>query len=366
MSNTTLKLYLDKPQDLVFSISISGTSEPIKETRLTIDNNSTEKNKVSFLGESKDDKFVFHVPKLAPFLDPGKTQWALEIIIGDRLFVPLSGEAELVAPVEVVAALQTSSSPSIIVAEMAGGGKEEKGKQSSTTISISAKKESKKRTKSSLKESPGNKKSLFSSTKKENVLVGKSIGDKLTESLVDRALREDLEQQQDDYQQQNKPPTSKKIDSLQHSDSTRRDLLTRKQKPNNSKKSYPSESFVNQTHKKAEEKTQLVKEAQSIHSICNNLFDTYYKEYQSKLKDKSLDESQAEFWSRTTAASKVVVFLEQALTKATKKDNQQAIKGEISKWKRISNEIYLPYSDTFQNLSAAKKKDIIGELEREN
>jgi len=362
VSNTTLKLYLDKPQDLVFSISITGTSEPIKETRLTIDNN-TGKNKVSFLGESKDDKFVFHIPKLVPFLDPGKTQWALEIIIGDRLFVPLSGEAELVAPVEVVAALQTSSSPSIIVAEMAGGGKEEKEKQSST-ISISAKKESKKRTKSSLKESPDNKKSLFS-TKKEDLLVGKSIvGDKLTESLVDRALREDLEQQQVDYQQ-NKPLISKKADSLQYSDSTRRDLLTRKQKSSNSKKFYPSESLTNQTHKRSEEKTQLIKEAQSIHSICNNLFNTYYKEYQSKLKDKSLDEEQAEFWSRTTAASKVVVFLEQALAKTTKKDNQQAIRNEISRWKRISNEIYVPYSDTLQNLSLAKK-DIIGGLEEGN
>ena len=115
MSSNSIKLNLDSPGDLVFSISVDGTSADIREARFTIDRSPL---KVSAIGEAKGEKFIFKFPPLEGVLSPGQAKWELEVLLENRIFTPLSGVVELVAPVKIEASLQSAKPKEVVVAEM--------------------------------------------------------------------------------------------------------------------------------------------------------------------------------------------------------------------------------------------------------
>lgn len=80
------KLDLNESAELEFGVTIMGTTESAKETRLVIEGTNYS---IVLKCENTADGVKVKVPKLKGILESGEYKTSLEVIVGDRLFRPL-------------------------------------------------------------------------------------------------------------------------------------------------------------------------------------------------------------------------------------------------------------------------------------
>lgn len=100
MKPTEIKLQLDEENSLTFDVSITGDAHNDPIYRLVCEGDGVS---YVFQGSRVDDGVKVIIPPLTGRLREGDHNSHLEVIIDDKLFVPLSFVANFNAPVSVVA-----------------------------------------------------------------------------------------------------------------------------------------------------------------------------------------------------------------------------------------------------------------------
>jgi len=108
-----VKTRLDYSPELVFTVDVTGTTEPITEVRLTIHDN----RKVSYTGQYKEGRAFFKLDELKKYFKVGAFKYDLEIFIGKQFFVPLSGQIEFTEPIRVTADKESLKEPPVAIVQ---------------------------------------------------------------------------------------------------------------------------------------------------------------------------------------------------------------------------------------------------------
>ena len=92
------KLELTEESKLVFDVKVSGTDESVSDYRFVIEH---EKFNIVCKGTIVEDGIEVTIPKLKGILTEGVYSTSLEIIINDKVFVPLHEAIELLPNIEL-------------------------------------------------------------------------------------------------------------------------------------------------------------------------------------------------------------------------------------------------------------------------
>ena len=92
------KLELTEESKLVFDVKISGTQEKVSDYRFIIQNENYD---IVCKGYITEEGIEVNIPKLKNVLEAGVYKTSLEIIIGDKIFVPLVEAIELLPNIEL-------------------------------------------------------------------------------------------------------------------------------------------------------------------------------------------------------------------------------------------------------------------------
>ena len=94
-------IHLDQENELAFNITVEGTDEAELKYQLVLE---SEKMNYSFLGEvDETGEISFVIPPLQKMLTEGSYNTRLEVVVDDRIFVPLSMQANAKKQIKVVA-----------------------------------------------------------------------------------------------------------------------------------------------------------------------------------------------------------------------------------------------------------------------
>ena len=100
------EIYLDSDNELTFSVEIQGAeSSPVRSQFIV---ETPRGINLAFEGKSKDCEITVDVPSLKGMLTEGTYNTRLEVIVDDRIFVPLSMEALIKPTVKVEAVVRSA------------------------------------------------------------------------------------------------------------------------------------------------------------------------------------------------------------------------------------------------------------------
>lgn len=83
---------------LVFDVQLSGTKQDVSDYRFVIENDDYS---IVCKGKSTPDGVQVQIPRLKGILGEGVYKAALEIVIGDRIFTPLTEVVEVLPNIEL-------------------------------------------------------------------------------------------------------------------------------------------------------------------------------------------------------------------------------------------------------------------------
>ena len=111
----TVKLDIDKPNELLFRVTIEGLAPTSTTVRLVCEGDDGVS--MMFKGKASSDNVVhFELPTLKGRLAEGKYMGRVEVLVEDRYFSPVQFEIDLCQPIKVVAeAIIKSKKPDVIV-----------------------------------------------------------------------------------------------------------------------------------------------------------------------------------------------------------------------------------------------------------
>lgn len=92
------KLHPAEEHLLEFSLNVQGTVEQVSDVRFVIENSGYN---LSFPCETKDGKVTVKIPKLNESVASGIHNSKLEVVIGDKLFVPMNESVEILENIKV-------------------------------------------------------------------------------------------------------------------------------------------------------------------------------------------------------------------------------------------------------------------------
>lgn len=101
------KIFLDTDNELAFSLEIDGAEDSSVRSQFVIE--GPRGINLSFAGESSAGEVIVGVPSLTGIVREGVYDTRLEVIVDDRLFVPLEMRTSIRPSVKVEAAVRTST-----------------------------------------------------------------------------------------------------------------------------------------------------------------------------------------------------------------------------------------------------------------
>lgn len=117
----------DQPQELIFEIKIEGSKEEPSEVRFVIESQTVDGKEVldvfSIICRAvrENDAIKVYIPRLLNLLRAGAHNARLEVVLENRLFIPLSEEVMIEEPIsvqvqkETPAVVETIEKPEITV-----------------------------------------------------------------------------------------------------------------------------------------------------------------------------------------------------------------------------------------------------------
>lgn len=102
------KIEQNEETRLIFDVNVSGTKEDVSQYRFVIE---SENYSIVCKGVPTKDGIEVQVPKLKHLLDEGVYKTSLEIIIGDKIFTPLTEVLEVLPNVELRVENKTPEEP---------------------------------------------------------------------------------------------------------------------------------------------------------------------------------------------------------------------------------------------------------------
>tara|TARA_B100000123_G_C25641102_1_gene388849 strand:+ start:252 stop:746 length:495 start_codon:yes stop_codon:yes gene_type:complete len=117
-------IFLDTDNELAFSLEIEGAEDSSVRSQFIIE--GPKGINLSFAGTTSKGEVFVEVPSLKGIVKEGTYDTRLEVIVDDRIFVPLQLEALIKQSVKVEAAVRTSrkSKPTMVTASVLGSKKE--------------------------------------------------------------------------------------------------------------------------------------------------------------------------------------------------------------------------------------------------
>ena len=104
------KIFLDTDNELAFSLEIDGAEDSTVRSQFVIE--GPRGINLAFSGEATSGEVIVGVPSLSGIVKEGVYDTRLEVIVDDRLFVPLEMRASIRPSVKVEAAVRTSTKSS--------------------------------------------------------------------------------------------------------------------------------------------------------------------------------------------------------------------------------------------------------------
>jgi len=89
MALSTLRL--DEESELEFSMEVFGTTEPSSDIRFVIEN---DKFDISLKAKEKNGDIIVKIPKLKGIVTEGEHNCRVEVVIDDKMFIPLEDSIE--------------------------------------------------------------------------------------------------------------------------------------------------------------------------------------------------------------------------------------------------------------------------------
>jgi hypothetical protein len=99
-------IFLDADNELAFAIEIDGAESSSVRSQFVIE--GTRGINLSFAGESSGGDVTVEVPSLKGLIKEGVYNTRLEVIIDDRIFIPLEMKAAIKPSIKVEAVIKTS------------------------------------------------------------------------------------------------------------------------------------------------------------------------------------------------------------------------------------------------------------------
>ena len=117
-------IFLDTDNELAFSLEIEGAEDSSVRSQFIIE--GPKGINLSFVGTTSKGEVFVEVPSLKGIVKEGKYDTRLEVIVDDRIFVPLQLEASIKQSVKVEATVRTTrkSKPTVVSASVLGAKKE--------------------------------------------------------------------------------------------------------------------------------------------------------------------------------------------------------------------------------------------------
>lgn len=117
-------IFLDTDNELAFSLEIEGAEDSSVRSQFIIE--GPKGINLSFSGTTSKGEVFVEVPSLKGIVKEGKYDTRLEVIVDDRIFVPLELEASIKQSVKVEAAVRTTrkSKPTVVAASVISSKKE--------------------------------------------------------------------------------------------------------------------------------------------------------------------------------------------------------------------------------------------------
>ena len=103
-------LDLSEPRDLEFTLQIFGTATSAPEARFLL---ITEQYAIVCHCSKTESGIKVHIPRLEGLIPPGVHRARFEVILGDKIYVPIEDEVEIIAPVKIHAAIAQTAAPAI-------------------------------------------------------------------------------------------------------------------------------------------------------------------------------------------------------------------------------------------------------------
>lgn len=99
---STIELRLDETNELLFGVEIQGAKSQKSVFRIVCE--GRQGLELMFQGApTPEGEVLFQIPPLQEFIDPGQTNLHLEVIVDNKLFVPMNLTAEFDYSTKVVA-----------------------------------------------------------------------------------------------------------------------------------------------------------------------------------------------------------------------------------------------------------------------
>ena len=117
-------IFLDTDNELAFSLEVEGAEDSSVRSQFVIE--GPKGINLSFSGSTSKGEVFVEVPSLKGIVKEGTYDTRLEVIVDDRIFVPLEMQASIKQSIKVEAAVRTSrkSKPTVVTATVLGSKKE--------------------------------------------------------------------------------------------------------------------------------------------------------------------------------------------------------------------------------------------------